>query len=265
MKNNFHQNLYSYCKYYDIAFDFKDIKSECDFFEVCLQKYTSPSFQKTFLELAAGPALHAIQMCHRGYQSTAVDLSKNMKNYVSDKVKGLTLNLDYQCLNMVDFKLDQKFSLAAILMDSTSYILSNQDMIQHLKCVASVLEDQGLYILEMAHPSNLFSTQKTTTNDWEMESNGCKVSLTWGSPNDVFNPITQITETSIKLSFDDQGVTGTLSEQAPQRCYTATEFESLVLLSGVFEIAGTFGAMKMGVPFSNEKESWRMILVLRKK
>ena len=172
---------------------------------------------------------------------------------------------NYQCLNMIDFKLDHKFSLATTLMDSTSYILTNHDMIQHLKSVASALEDQGLYILEMAHPSNIFSTQKTTTTEWDMEKNGCKVSFSWGSPADVFDPITQITQTSVKLTYDDHGVTGTLSEQAPQRCYSATEIEALVHLSDVFEIAGKFGAMKVNIPFSNEKEAWRMILVLRKK
>ena len=62
MSKKSHTKLYSFAKYYDIAFDFKNIKSECDFLEKIKKKFLSDSHSKSFIEFAAGPALHTIEM-----------------------------------------------------------------------------------------------------------------------------------------------------------------------------------------------------------
>lgn len=99
---------------------------------------------------------------------------------------------------------------------------------------------------------------------WEAERDGCKIKVRWGMASDIFDPITQITNVSVKLEFDDNGRRGIIEDRAPQRCFTANELAALVTASGVFEIVQFYGAMKSNIPFNNEKAAWRMVPVLRK-
>jgi hypothetical protein len=88
-------------------------------------------------------------------------------------------------------------------MDSTSYLLTNKDVITHLRSVANILNTHGFYILEMNHPKSVFEISKSTVNDWEMERNGVQVKIQWGAETDKFDPITQQTEVSVRLEYID--------------------------------------------------------------
>lgn len=87
MSNKNHSKIYSSAKYYDIAFDYRDVKQECDFFEKIVLKFSPELNSKTFIEFAAGPALHSIEMAKRGWTSTSVDLSSEMKTYGLEKLE----------------------------------------------------------------------------------------------------------------------------------------------------------------------------------
>lgn len=258
-----HADFYSFAEYYDIAFDFKDVSLECDFLTSCFEALTGASVS-SFLELAAGPALHAIEFGCRGVSSVAMDVSMEMVEYGLLKAKKSNVPLDYFCGDMIDFQFDKTFDLIAILMDSTSYLLDNDSVISHLNAVARHLNPNGLYILEMSHPRDIFNMGESTDTSWEMERDGKKVAIQWGSPSDVFDPITQITQTTVKMEVFDQGKKRELIESAPQRCFSANEFAALVRGSGQFKLAEVFGAMERSVAFSNDKAAWRMVSVLQK-
>jgi len=265
MSKKSHTKLYSYAKYYDIAFDFKNIKSECDFLEEIKKKFLSDSHSKTFIEFAAGPALHTIEMAHRGWKSTAIDISREMRAYGLEKAAKENVKINYKCADMVTFKSRDRFDLAAIFLDSTSYILTNDDMIKHLRNVAACLNRGGLYILEMSHPKEVILSEKLTKSTWEASRDGCSVEIQWGSKNDVFDPVTQITDVIVTMNFNDHGKKGTITDKSQQRHFTVTEFDAIVKAAGVFRIASIFGAMKTSVRINDKKDAWRMVTVLMKK
>ncbi len=262
MKN--HDHFYSYAEAYDVAFDFKDIRSECDFLRSIFEANTARR-PNSFIDLAAGPALHAIEMARSGLQATALDLSQHMVDYGTAKAKKTGVEIEYQKGDLADFKLDRKFDLAGIFMDSLCYLYDNDSVLSHLRSVAQVLNPQGIYVLEMSHPRDVFSIGKSTTNAWEVEKGGLWTSVVWGDKDDAFDPITQITETTVTLNFRANGKEQELIEKAPARCFTCNEFKALVTAEGSFEIVAIYGAMNIDVPFSNDKTSWRMIPVLRKR
>lgn len=149
-------------------------------------------------------------------------------------------------------------------MDSASYMLTNEDVITHLKAVAGILNPGGIYILEMNHPKDIFRVSTTTVNSWEMAKDGIQVKLQWGAKEDVFDPISQITHVSVRLEYVDGEKRGVSEDRSPQRCFTATELAALVAASGVFEIVDWYGAMDLSIPFDNDKKAWRMVPVLKK-
>ena len=93
---------------------------------------------------------------------------------------------------MTDFDLQEKFDLAALLMDSATYLLTNEDVYRHLRSVARHLNPNGLYVLEMNHPKFVLGGPKSERPDWEMERDGKTVRFQWGQPDDPSDPITQI-------------------------------------------------------------------------
>ena len=74
--------------------------------------------------------------------------------------------IDYHQGDMTKFTLAEAVDMAAILMDSTSYLLDNDAVIDHLDCMAKALMPGGLYLLEMSHPRDVFHVGKSAGTDW---------------------------------------------------------------------------------------------------
>ncbi len=263
MKSQFHEDFYSFAKYYDIAFDFKNIAKECDFLKEVFAKHSSAPLN-SFIEFGAGPALHCMEMAKALTAVTAVDLSAEMTAYAKNKADSLSVKVQCECADMIHYRSDRRYDLATLLMDSASYLLTNEDVIQHLHSVASVLNPQGLYVLEMNHPKSVFEVTQDTVNEWEMEKGDTKVKVQWGVTEDEFDPISQITNVTVRLEYVDKEKRGVIEDRSPQRCFTATEFAALVAASRVFEVVEYYGAMDTNIPFTNEEPAWRMIPILRK-
>ena len=263
MKSKFHESFYSFAKYYDIAFDFKDVPKECAFIESLFSKHLKRQLS-SFIEFGAGPALHCLELAKKLTSVTAVDLSQEMVDYAKAKSADIGVSVYCDRADMITYQSQKTYDMAALLMDSTSYLLTNAQVIEHLQSVAKLLNPGGLYVLEMSHPKSVFEISETTVNEWEMERGEIKVKVTWGGPDDKFDPITQLTEVSVTLEYKDGNRKGTLQDRSPQRCFTATEFGALVAASGVFEIIEYYGGMSLELPFNNEERSWRMVPVLRK-
>lgn len=98
-----------------------------------------------FVRKLSGPATNAIEMSKRGIQSTAIDFSKEMVSYGLEKAMEDNVDLTYLKADIRDFKLLNTVDLAAIFMASTGYLLTNEDMINHLIAVGSNLNPKGIY------------------------------------------------------------------------------------------------------------------------
>lgn len=259
-----HDNFYSKAKYYDVAFNFKNVKEEnqtvLDVFERVIGKKAT-----SFLDIAAGPATNAVQMAQRGLQTSALDYSPEMVSYGLEKAKQTKVEINYLQGDMRFFELPSPVDLAAIFMDSTSYLLTNDDVINHLNAVAKALKKDGLYFLEMSHPRDVFSVGTSASTEWTTKENDIEVSVKWGDKSDSFDPIRQVTKVTAKLNYKTNLEHGEIIESSEQRCFTFNEIDALVRASGCFEIVDILGSLKPNVKFSNDKECWRMIPVLKKK
>jgi len=258
-----HSEIYKKAEYYDIAFDFRDVSKECDFLEEVFLKLVNRK-PEGFLELGAGPAYHTIEFTKRGLKATALDLSSNMVQYGLSKAQADGISIEYVCADMVGFNLPGQYDLAALLMDSASYFLDNQSVYNHFRCVADCLKDGGLYFLEISHPRYVFKVGEPIITEWTMERDNKKVQFQWGAKDDPFDPITQITDITVRIKYSDGTAEGEIVDKAPGRCFTANEFKALVDASGCFRIIGMYGAMDENIPFDNDKKAWRMVSVLQK-
>ncbi|MBF0363761.1 MAG: class I SAM-dependent methyltransferase [Oligoflexia bacterium] len=262
-QNDCHTEFYSKARFYDIAFSFKNVPEENQTI-IDLYRKHSGNDAKSFLDIAAGPASNAIQMAQRGLKSFALDYSKEMVAYGLEKARAAGVSLTYLQGDMRSFDFTETVDLAAIFMDSTSYLITNEDVVTHFKTVAKCLNKNGLYFLEMSHPRDVFSVGKSTITEWTERDGDVEVSVQWGNDTDVFDSIKQSTNVTAKLKYKTPSKQGEIVDQSNQRCFTFNEIDALVKLSGCFEMIDVVGSLKPGVPFSNEKSSWRMIPILKR-
>ena len=262
--SNGHQGFYSRPYLYEVAFSYRGFDAECDFLAKCFSDFTGRQ-PASFMELAAGPAGHTREFASRGVASSALDLSPEMVAYATSRAKEDSLSIDYQVGDMTSFNTTERFDLAACMICSFGYLLTNHQVYEHLQSVARVLKPDGLYVIELEHPKSVFQLDACTQTEWEVETADGLVRINWNSDGSIMDPVTQ--QANIKARIEhlvEDKVVDFIEDCCQMRSFTATEMNSLVDASGCFEVVSTFGALSHHCALDDEK-AWRMIFVLKKR
>lgn len=259
-QNQNHDSIYAQAEFYDIAFDYRDVESECDFLLQLSQVHGSAV--RHVLELAAGPGRHALAFARRGKVATALDLSANMVAYGQTLAHQQGLNLNYLQGDMRDFVLETPVELAFSLIDSASYLLTQADFLAHLQAVYQALRPGGIYVLEMAHPRDLLTPEPSVSTSWTQERDGIQVEMQWGQAGDQIDPVTQITQVHVCVRVQRDGEHLEFSELAAQRAYTWPELQLLFELSPL-KLSAVYGGFHLDCRL-NDAQAWRTIAVLQR-
>ncbi|MCO6473540.1 MAG: class I SAM-dependent methyltransferase [Melioribacteraceae bacterium] len=261
------KKFYANAQAYDLAFSDREFDTECDFLIYCLEKYGKLKNQdeKSYLEMACGPARHAREFAKRGWRSVGLDISEDMIAYAFDETKKENLNVEYLVADMVKFKLNKKVALATTLMESIAHLVTNEQMVAHFKSVAKNLKKGGLYIIEATHPMFFFPDGEANT--WKTRVNGTHVEVTFGLPTDHYDSVTQQWMLTSKLHIKQKNGADIVTEaRHPVRWYLAQEMRALIELSGVWSKYWFFGSMYFTPPkpLDDSEDSDAMVIVLRK-
>jgi SAM-dependent methyltransferase len=285
-------DFYRHARAYDIAFGQRDFAAECDFLEWCLQTHSrlsiddlrspiSPSSQialdstidnqqssignrKSFLELACGPARHAREFARRGWRSVGLDLSEDMLAYAAECAGRAGTPIETISADMCDFTLAQPVALAASLIESLSHLVTNEQIVAHLRAVARNLLPGGIFVIELAHPSTLW--RDSLPNVWSREEDGIHVEMVFGLADDPYDWITQQWSVTSRLTIREPGRPERVVEtRCNHRWPMAQELRALIDLSGAFEQSWWYGALQVPPPALHGcEECERMVVVLRK-
>jgi len=257
-----HERVYARPQLYELAFSYRDIEAECDFLLDVYQRARSCQ-AKSFLEIAAGTAVHGRCLARRNLSCFALDRSTEMVAYGKRKAAELGLALDYVAADMAAFTMKRRVDFAACMLDSLSYLLTNDAVRAHLDAVADALEEDGLYILEMTHPAQVFGRAEITKSRWEIEDEGGVLDATWAEVESTFDPTTQCSQVDAYLVYSRRdGTVEEIRDSSSQRVFTWNELEALVVGNGRFRIIDVYGDLKR-VGFT--ADAWRMVPVLQKK
>ena len=219
---------------------------------------------RSVLELAAGPAEHARGLARRGLDATALDLSPAMCARARELAARDATRLAVIQADMRDFAIPGRFDLAITMLNSLCHLLTLDDLLPHLACVARHLVPGGLYIVELAHPADFFATERRTSSEWSTEVDGGTVSVRWGGGSDEIDPITQITREHVSVTYRKRGESvRTVTDVVPNRFWTATELTAAIRLADGFTVVARYGDFDADTPVE-APDAWRMILVLRR-
>ncbi len=261
--------LYLHPRYYDIAFDFRDLDKEHNFITKTFKRINKRD-PKSIVDIACGPAYHAIHFSMKDdiEYSYGLDLSEHMVKYAREKNERLGGRAKIIKGDMIDFKLPRKVDIAVCMIASIHMLTERQDQLKNLDAVARNLNPGGLYIIELQHPRDNFfeDDEGEETNVWEMENNGTKVNVEWGCDEDPFDPIAQVYQTRVTMKVKEKGKRlRKFVFTDPYRIIPYQEFRLLVDFSGKFRYIGSWGKFDLRKKMDNSDASWRMIAVLQKK
>jgi len=258
-------NFYDYARYYEIAFNFRDVRAEVDFLLGCYERFSGLRRPATAaLELACGPGQHAREFARRGLRTGGLDLNPAMIEYARSRPYGAPV--EWLVSDMRTFQLEAPVDLACTLTDSIVHLLSLDDFDRHLQSLAANLTPGGIYVIEQTHPRESFADLESyVETEWAVETRGVRVEIAWGTENDPFDPITQRGETTVRVRVTEKGRTFEIEDHLPQKTWLATEMEAAIRASGVFALVQRYGALDATTPFDNSPRARRMVSVLRKR
>ncbi len=251
-------------RFYQKAFAYRDIESECRFLSNVATQISSVE-PKKILELAAGPSEHAIWFGKLpGTESHALDISNEMIQLASRIAKEESSNVKFHCQDMVSINIAERdFDLCYCLIASISYITTQDYFLKHLSSVAKILRPGGVYIIETVHPKELLCDQWTTINEWttDLGIEG-QLTLSFGNNEDLVDPITQTrpVRVEVKEEHPEKGVS-MFASTVEMKDYLYQELLALVAQSPL-SVKKVYGGFDMNINFDNSEKSWRCILAL---
>jgi SAM-dependent methyltransferase len=258
--------LYDDPALYELAFSYRDVRSEVDVLAAWYKRRHNGSPPGRVLEVAAGPAAHAIEFARRGGKVTTLDASPVMCAYAHRRAEEEGVRLEVVEGDMVAMPLGRKrFDLALVMLDSASHILDLDAMVSHLRGVGTHLVPGGLYAMEMSHPADFLAGAAKTQDRWRLTRDGKRVDVRFTSPLGAFDAATQIWNCNITVKVTESGREKVLRDRVALRRWTAVELDAAARLAGNVRVVARYGSFDLDGPFgANDPTEWRMISVLER-
>lgn len=260
--------IYDEPELYEFACAYRDVPGEVDALRRWFRRHarlagTAAADPGSVLELAAGPAEHALEFARRGAGATALDLSPAMCARARDKAQRDGLGLTVVQADMRDFRLEPRYELLVTMLNSVCHLMTLDDLVAHLRAAAAHTGPGGLYIMELAHPADFLSRAPRTSSEWDSDIGPRHVQVRWGGGDDAIDPVTQVTREHVRITVRDGTGSRTLTDVVPNRFWTATEITAATRLAGGFTVTASYGDFADGVAVG-APSAWRMIMVLRR-
>ena len=245
---------------YDAAFGFRDFEDEIDFLCKAHEKHgNTGGAPSKILELAAGPARHAVEAASRGMEVKAVDLSEAMVKCGAQIAKEEDVALDYRVGDVREKLPFTDVCSAWLLLGSVGHLLTNDDALRCFQNARKALADGGTLILELPHPRETFRVDGVSEDGWDVPFEGGDLRVRWGAEDDVFDPLTQVRQASVAFETDQGQL---IEERVPTREYTLQELRLLADAAGFVDM-NTYGALDPEFVAADDDElAYRLVVVL---
>jgi len=251
-------DLYDSPFYYEVAFGFRDISKEVDFFEQCIKKFSKIKVRKV-LDIGCGPSPYMLELRKRGYAFSGLDLSKAMLDYSLEKARKAGMGVEMIHADMRNFKTKEKFDFVFCMLGSIA-IESNRDFLSHLDSVAACLRSGGLYLIDA---SINFDWTSLGSQSWTVIKNGLTVNVTWESV--PINLVEQKIIDRVIAEVIENGRRRVFKTEKIDKVVFPQEFLELVEENGKFVFLGWYNNFSLAEPLEKAKRINRPVTLLSKK
>lgn len=102
-----------------------------------------------YLDLACGTGSVGVHVGKNFKQNYFVDLSVDMLSEAEIKLRENRVKGKIICQDMCELNLNKKFDLISCVLDSTNYILDDEDLKDYFKSVYNHLEEDGIFVFDI--------------------------------------------------------------------------------------------------------------------
>jgi SAM-dependent methyltransferase len=254
------QKEYSAPRYYEVAFDLNR-RAEVDFLAYCFKRYSRHPVRRV-LDIACGTGPHLFRLARRGYRMTGLDLSQDNIAYVRDRASALGLDVSLHQADMTRFRLPAPVDAAICMQDSHGHLLTNDEILRHLRAAARAVRPGGLYVFDRFIPSSW--TNPARHWSWTRRRGRLTVRATFAALEAV-NPVTQIFREDMDFEVVENGTVKRYRQHHFSRMVFPQELKTLVTLAGGFEFVEWFYGFKPHQVLDRAKHPLMMIVVLRRR
>jgi SAM-dependent methyltransferase len=251
---------YSAPRLYEIAFDMNR-KGEVDFLVHSFRRFAKRRVRRV-LDIACGTGPHLIRLAERGYRMAGLDLSPKNIDFLRERVADKGHEAELVVGDMTDFRLRQPVDAAICMQDSQGHLLTNEQLLKHLKCVARAIRPGGLYVFDRYMASSW--TDPARSWSWARRRGRLVVRASFSALHDV-NPVSQIFRERMTLEAVENGARHIYRQTHLSRMVFPQELRALVDLAGGFEFVQWFFGFKHHQVLERSKHPLLMVVVLRRR
>jgi len=255
-------SIEDYPEYYDIIFGTPrfepgqfNVVTECEFLHEIFHQYDI----KSVIELACGPAYHAVQLAKMGYKTAGLDISVGMLKFAEKRAQAEGVSLTVHHQDMRKFRLKERYDAAICVLDSLRLLTTTGEILSHFESVASILADKGIFITEWSHPKDWLG-KKSVEDSWREERGDIAIEAKVHSEVTDFEK--QLTTDILEYTIRDSEKEYKVRDKDCERLILPQEFLLLVGMSS-FEFISFYGAYDTSIDV-NHSSAWRIIAVLQK-
>ncbi len=230
------EDLYLHPEYYDIAFSW-DLSREIDFMEAVFVEHV-PFDVSSILEPCCGTGRFLLALPPRGYSVTGYDTNPVMLDYarkrvaeVGDPDRARAVRAD-----MLTASFDGEFDAALNSINSLGYLLSDDDIVRHLRNTGQALRPGGVYIV---HVSCAWEGEPQLEHStWEMERDGVTVRTTWTIERE--DREAKLSHQLCTMEIEDRGRRSALADRHVLRLWFYEDLRALVECSGTLALEALY-------------------------
>jgi len=170
---NWYEEWFNTKEYLEVYKNRDDVEAE-NLAELILSNIKIESSGK-ILDMTAGAGRHAINFAKRGFNVTAVDLSKNLLKVAKENASVYDFNIDFIHSDIRKFETNDKFELVLNLFTSIGYFDSDEENFELLRKAYNFLKPGGYFVLDYFNRNylekNLVPSSVETINETVINQN----------------------------------------------------------------------------------------------
>jgi SAM-dependent methyltransferase len=253
------RTLYAAPRLYEIAFDLNR-KAEVDFLVYCFQRFARRPVHRV-LDIACGTGPHLLRLAARGYRMAGLDLSPSNIQFLRERARLKGLQPDLFLGDMTDFRLPDPVDAAICMQDSQGHLLTNEQIVAHLRAVARALAPGGVYVFDRYMASSW--TNPARSWRWSRRRGRLVVRASFSALHDV-DPVSQVFRERMELEAIENGTRRRYRQSHLSRMVFPQELKTLVALAGGFEFVQWFFGFKPDQVLERSRHPLLMVVALRK-
>ncbi|CAG9464668.1 unnamed protein product [Pedinophyceae sp. YPF-701] len=250
---------------------YRDFEQEAEFIVEAYRSRRGQNAPKSLLDVGCGPGGHAVEVAKRGLSVTGLDICQEMLDYAGEKAREAGVDVALVQGDMRSFPPPPgaPFDIVVTMLGTMMHLTEVLDAKAFFQCVAAAMAPDGVFIVELSHPGDIFdgsltSPEALAADRWDCEEHGRRVQVQWGSPYDRFDDIRQVLHRRVQISMSGADVADdSYDEVVQQRFYTVGELALLADAAGM-EVEALFGETNVESAL-NDHDAYRCLAMLRRK